>query len=301
MPRWSKKPPLEPEVSPSLPGLCLDWDSEVLGGVNLWQFAALAGLLVVFCGLLCYWQRRADTWARLKDKNDPEKSIIKCDLHMGAMHKCVYFKEVFWNYLCAAMLEPLLSIVDQDATSKSLVANGLQLFGLLWWIYNLHDAFDSSDTTQVHKFLNSGLGFDWLKLPQDDQQKEKRKERARKDLAGKVVRDLALYYMVLNIACAELGIFTRRQVVHSYCVVIFWVFLHHAATRATVWLEGGFTAKNYLLTLCSPSVTLQPFEYCLPFDEVEKPQAWHEFVKDTCGVSLTVYTACLPGAAVSQS
>jgi len=50
-----------------------------------------------------------------------------------------------------------------------------------------------------------------------------------------------------------------------------------------------------------PPLTLQPFEYCLPFDEVEKPQAWHEFVKDTCGVSLTVYTACLPGAAVSKS
>ena len=62
MPRWSNKPPLEPEVSPSLPGLGLDWDAEVLGGVNLWQFAVLAGLLVVFCGLLVYWQRRANTW-----------------------------------------------------------------------------------------------------------------------------------------------------------------------------------------------------------------------------------------------
>ena len=287
MPRWSEKPPLEPEVSPSLPGLGLDWDSEVLGGVNLWQFAALASLVVVFCGLLGYWQRKANKWARLKDKND---RVIKCDLHMGAMHKCVYFKEVFWNYLCAAMLEPLLSIVDQDATSKSLVANVLQLFGLLWWVYNLHDAFDSSDTTQVHKYLACGSpGIDWLKLPQDDQQEDKRKERARKDLAGKVVRDLALYYMVLNIACAELGIFARRQVVHSYCVVIFWVFLHHAATRATVWLKGGFTAMNYLRTLCSPSVTLQPFEYCLPFNDVDDPEKWHKFVEDTCGVLLTIY------------
>jgi hypothetical protein len=45
-------------------------------------------------------------------------------------------------------------------------------------------------------------------------------------------------------------------------------------------------------------VTLQPFEYCLPFDsvfddvEVDGDTAdlenWHEFVKDTCGVKLTV-------------
>ena len=310
MPRWSKKPPLEPEVSPSLPGLGLDWESEVLGGVNLWQIAALAGLLVVFCCLLGYRQRCAHRWATDRTGRTAEgRKTIECELHTGAMHKCVYFKEVFWNYLCAAMLEPLLSIVDQDATSKSLVANVLQLFGLLWWIYNLHDAFDCSDTTQVEKFI--GFGQDpktevpaWLKLPQDDQQKDKRKERARKDLAGKVVRDLALYYMLLNIACAELGIFARRQVVHSYCVVIFWVILHHAATRATVWLKGGFTAKNYLLTLCSPSVTLMPFEYCLPFDDVEKlkdVKDWQDFVKETCGVSLTVYTACLPGAAVSKS
>ena len=86
--------------------------------------------------------------------------------------------------------------------------------------------------------------------------------------------------------------------------MIFWVILHHAATNATVWLKGDWTLGNYLLTLCSPSVTLQPFEYCLPFDEVEKLQDvedWREFVKDTCGVSLTVYTACLPGAAVPKS
>ena len=59
-----------------------------------------------------------------------------------------------------------------------------------------------------------------------------------------------------------------------------------------------------LLTLCSPSVTLMPFEYCLPFDDVEKlkdVKDWQDFVKETCGVSLTVYTACLPGAAVSKS
>ena len=204
MPPWSKKPPLEPEVSPSLPGLGLDWDAEVLDGVNLWQFAALAGLLVVFCSLLCISQYYARAWAI-----DRKGQTIDCDLRMGPMHKCVYFKEVFWNYLCAAMLEPLLSIVDQDATSKSLAANGLQLFGLLWWIYNLHDAFDCSDTTQVDKYI--GFGED---------------------------------------------------------------------------------------------ATLQPFEYCLPFDEVEKLQDvedWREFVKDTCGVSLTVYTACLPGAAVPKS
>ena len=91
------------------------------------------------------------------------------------------------------------------------------------------------------------------------------------------------------------------SLIHSYCVVILWVILHHAATRATVWLEGGFTAKNYLLTLCSASVTLQPFEYCLPFDGVESLDSWNDFVKDTCGVSLTVYTACLPGAAVPKS
>ena len=57
MPPWSKKPPLEPEVSP------WDWDAEVLGGVNLWQIAALAGLLVVFCGLLGYREICAHRWA----------------------------------------------------------------------------------------------------------------------------------------------------------------------------------------------------------------------------------------------
>ena len=68
----------------------------------------------------------------------------------------------------------------------------------------------------------------------------------------------------------------------------------YAATNATVWLQDGLTAKNYLLTLCSPSVTLQPFEYCLPFADVEDLKdtkdivAWHKFVEDTCGVKLTV-------------
>ena len=72
----------------------------------------------------------------------------------------------------------------------------------------------------------------------------------------------------------------------------------YAATNATVWLKGDWTLGNYLLTLCSPSVTLQPFEYCLPFDSVfddvdedhytAELENWHEFVKDTCGVKLTV-------------
>ena len=69
--------------------------------------------------------------------------------------------------------------------------------------------------------------------------------------------------------------------------MIFWVILHHAATNATVWLKGDWTLGNYLLTLCSPSVTLQPFEYCLPFDSVfddvdedhytAELENWHEF------------------------
>ena len=45
-------------------------------------------------------------------------------------------------------------------------------------------------------------------------------------------------------------------------------------------------------------MTPQPFEYCLPFDSVfddvdedhytAELENWHEFVKDTCGVKLTV-------------
>ena len=41
-------------------------------------------------------------------------------------------------------------------------------------------------------------------------------------------------------------------------------------------------------------MTLQPFEYCLPFADVEDLKdtkdivAWHKFVEDTCGVKLTV-------------
>ena len=71
MPPWSKKPPLEPEVSP------WDWDAEVLCDVKLWQIAALAGLLVVFCCLLCYWQRRANAWATGDRKVDGDTADLE--------------------------------------------------------------------------------------------------------------------------------------------------------------------------------------------------------------------------------
>ena len=82
MPPWSKKPPLEPEVSP------WDWDAEVLCDVKLWQIAALAGLLVVFCCLLCYWQRRANAWAT-GDRN------LGRDHRLRSAEYCLPFDSVF--------------------------------------------------------------------------------------------------------------------------------------------------------------------------------------------------------------
>ena len=56
-------------------------------------------------------------------------------------------------YLNAALLEPLLSIAsDEEATTKHLLVDLMQLLGLVFWTYMITDAFDTADTASTFVF-----------------------------------------------------------------------------------------------------------------------------------------------------
>ena len=80
----------------------------------------------------------------------------------------------------------------------------------------------------------------------------------------------------------------HRDVIHSYCVVLLWLVLHHQSRRATAWGAG------YLTTLLMPSAALMPLEYCLNLADPERVEdldalaQWRAFIKEECGVELTI-------------
>ena len=208
---------------------------------------------------------------------------------MGALNRVVTFKEVFLAYLGAGMLEPLLTMASADAlTAKDALVNTLQLLGLCVWIYLLSDAFDTSDVVQAFVYRGFRGGDEktppWLELARASA--ARRAERG--DLVGALERDAALWFMLAGIFAAHCGIVQHRDVIHSYCVTLLWLALHHQARRATAWGAG------YATTLLTPSAALMPLEYCLNLADPERIEdldalaRWRAFIAEECGVELTI-------------
>ena len=205
-------------------------------------------------------------------------------LHTGAMHKCVYFKEVFWNY-SALRCSSRSSRCGSGCNVQVAGGQRPPTLGLLWWIYT-YDAFDSSDTTQVEKFI--GLGKDPMKAPvpeapQDDQQKISGKSARGRTSRGRSYAT-SRHYMLFNIARAEPHLRRRSSTATASC----WVILPCGDAR-DCWLEGGFTAKNALLR--HPHRGRSALR--VPFPSTgSSPPIVGTISSRTWRVSLTVYTAC---------
>jgi len=210
-------------------------------------------------------------------------------LDVAALNRVVATKEILWAYLNAGILEPLLTIAgSEDISEKQLIVNCLQLAGLIFWIYLIFDAFDTSDVQQAfvyRKLKKSAADVQpWLTIS------PLRLKRAdvRADLSGTMTRDMALWFVLSGIFAAWAGVVSHREVLHSYAVVGLWVVLHHQSRRATAWGAG------YLHTLFSPSATLMPMEYCLLLTDAEKIEdlealtEWRAFVAEETGVHLDI-------------
>ena len=211
-------------------------------------------------------------------------------LDMGALNRVVTFKEVFLAYLGAGMLEPLLTMASADAlTARDVLVNTLQLLGLCVWIYLLSDAFDTSDVVQAFLYKGFRGGGRVTHMPWLEFERASTARRAeRRELVGALERDVALWFMLAGIFAAHCGIVQHRDVIHSYCVVLLWLVLHHRSRRATAWGAG------YLTTLLMPSAALMPLEYCLNLADPERIEdldalaQWRAFIEDECGVELTI-------------
>lgn len=211
-------------------------------------------------------------------------------LRLSRLNTTVVFKEVFVNYLCAAILDPVLAIAGQQAVvGKQMVVNLATLGGILWWIFLLTDAFDTADTSHAHKYTTfreevekEPAKFSWLVL--ETESAAKTEELG--DLEGTHRRDVALWFLLISIAAAFAGVVSHRDVVHAWVLVVFWVVLHHHCRSCTCW------GAPYLVSLILPSTALMPLEFCLPLREVEDLEAlssWRSFVRERCGVDLIIH------------
>jgi hypothetical protein len=116
------------------------------------------------------------------------------------------YKEVFLAYLNAAILEPVLSMMEiQDMKDLHLFINLAELASLCWWIWLISDAFDFSDVMQVYKFhyefrqdYEAGKSdkFSFIRL--QDTKKSAKTERT--EFMGSLTRDVALWGMMSSVA-----------------------------------------------------------------------------------------------------
>jgi len=210
-------------------------------------------------------------------------------LDVGALNRVVASKEIMWAYLNAGVLEPLLTIAgSEDITEKQLIVNCLQLAGLMFWIYLIFDAFDTSDVQQafVYRKLKKSAADTqpWLTI----QSLKHKRAGVMSDLSGTMQRDLALWFVLSGIFAAWAGVVSHREVIHSYVVVGLWIILHHQSRRATAWGAG------YFHTLFSPSATLMPMEYCLlltdadSIEDLDTLSEWRNFIAEESGISLDI-------------
>ena len=220
----------------------------------------------------------------------------KATLNLKALNKCNVFKEVFLAYVNAGMLEPILAIAssDYDVSTKSMIINLSQLFGLFSWLYLLTDAFDASDTQQAYIYWDrlSKRGAVTTFPPWYKRAKGESAHDEGAELSGSLTRDLALWFMLTCSALAFTGVVSHRDVIHSHAILLLWLVMHHQARAATAWRGTG-----YLHTLLAPSTALLPLEFCLNLLDPEHLDhesglddlnAWRTFIQAESGVELDI-------------
>lgn len=211
-------------------------------------------------------------------------------LNMSALNRVNAFKEIFWAYLNASLLEPLFSIADADnddpsnATHK-LVVNLFQLVGIGAWLVFVYDAFDTSDVQQGFSYRKMRLAGEtaaWLR-PEGGHGHHDHHEAT-----GSLRSDICLWLMILGILAAQAGIVSHREGIHAYASVALWCVLHHLSREATSWGAG------YFCTLLMPSAALMPLEYCLLLadagnvEDLESLTEWREFIRGETGIELII-------------
>ena len=212
-------------------------------------------------------------------------------LNMAALNRVNAFKEIFWAYLNASLLEPLLSIADADdddpknATHK-LVVNLFQLAGIGAWLIFVYDAFDTADIQQgfsYRKMRLAGESAPWLRPEPGGHGHHDHHEAT-----GSLRSDICLWLMILGILAAQAGIVSHREGIHAYASVALWCVLHHLSRDATSWGAG------YFCTLLMPSAALMPLEYCLLLadagnvEDLESLTEWREFIRGETGIELII-------------
>ena len=243
---------------------------------------------------------------RFQDGKRMEKLSGRYILSVPELNNVKILGQVFMSYLQAAILEPILSLVeignreaptrDYDYYSK-IVLNILVLGSLCWWIWLLTDAFDYVDIVQQFKYRSfeeevnaDKVKWHWLKIrTMDDVSRE-----VKSDLVGSLKKDVALWLCLIAIIAAWypddiIGV-NQRDAVHAYAIVFFWVLMHHRCRAATCW--GPF----YLVSLFLPSTALMPIQYCVPFidcfdvvDDLASVDDLRNFVRRRTGVELVIH------------
>lgn len=243
---------------------------------------------------------------RFRDGKRLNKLSGEYVLHIQELNNAKILGQVFMSYLQAAILEPILRIVeigaivdptlDYDYYSK-LVLQILVLGSLCWWIWLLTDAFDYVDVVQQYKYrtfedeVNSDpVKWHWLKI----RSMEDVSNEVRSDLVGSLRKDVALWVCLIAIAAAwypdDLIGVDQRDAVHAYAILFFWIVMHHRCRAASTW--GVFYPVSFLL----PSAALMPMQYCVPFidcfdviDDLASVQDLRDFVRRRTGVELIIH------------
>eukprot|EP00931_Biecheleriopsis_adriatica_P087981 TRINITY_DN62383_c0_g1_i1.p1 TRINITY_DN62383_c0_g1~~TRINITY_DN62383_c0_g1_i1.p1 ORF type:complete len:318 (-),score=50.15 TRINITY_DN62383_c0_g1_i1:10-963(-) len=210
-------------------------------------------------------------------------------LHMRGLNQVHSFKDLFANYLQAALMEPMLAIAMQPSKAK-IFTHLLMLASIAWWTWVISDAFDWGDTEQEFKYrqmvklkreqhVNGQVAdaCDWLQS----------EEIIEDTHTGSMVQDLCLWFMILCICGQCCGLAALSDIYHAYFCLVLWVCLHHLCWTATTW------GQSYLVSLFLPSAALMPLQFCFLLraaDSFEDLKERRRFVRERCGVNLTIVT-----------
>lgn len=218
-------------------------------------------------------------------------------LNMSKLNLAVVVKEVFWNYLQAALMEPMVQIATRSSDlithgeKDLLIMHVLMLVSLLWWTYIITDAFDESDTEQEFKFRGFAADFREKRfsgrMQRDEVEWLSTEDSKDSEHMGSWFQDLALWSVLACIASACFGMVRHTDVWHAYAIFVLWIVLHHICHSATCW------GANYMVSLLMPSSALLPVQFCLlvrAAETLEDLEERREFVRTRCGVRLQIKT-----------
>ena len=205
---------------------------------------------------------------------------IHCN--MPAMHTLLTIKELFINYIYAAMLEPILAI-GSGAAGFDMLLNLMMLGGLFSWLALLTDAFDDADVRQSKTY--AALDFEKLSFLKHASRGPRGAD------AGRLLQNAALWFQVGCLAMPQLGWCKHTDIIHAYAIVVLWIVTHHKSQQA-VQVKGS----SYLFSLLTPGNALMPLEFCLPLlnvdeagiEDEETLREWHGFIEKEFKVKLTM-------------